>query len=604
MSIWVNTADADWIELSKHAESFVERVSEREDLAVIISPDMRKDDEVAAAPIPAGVFYPHRAVIELNASLIFDKQVDQQVGHIDPNSTIYQNAYQKFVGVLVHESAHAKHSQWHVSGNVNAKHFYWAKLLEETRIERKILEIFPHYARFIKSVLTNIVYSNISGDQSQDIVNRYSAAHNALLVAARETIGIIDATEITKVVEKCKDVLGDADYQALTELWEEAQNIDDDYDLDSLLKIGEKIQDIVDEDDDLSDDAFGNQFRMPCGGFASSGEGDENGEDSDESGEGAGSPIEAAEIPDGLVDAIAISVDQGEGKSTDAFEKKAKEIQAEKDKHAKRQADIQQAKDNVKTAQSRSYGFSYSQPRITNEAPTEADMTRMRVIEKELRKAQYRDVHRTVTPSLLPPGRLQIREAMNRQAQIDSKQVITATPWKQTRRRVVDNPPLTFGVSTDISGSMSHWQRELSSFTWAAASAVKRLQGKVGAVAWNTDSYSLIPPNQFPNTIPVSTACGGSSGVINSLKALDGMLNLGDGEGVRVVAVLTDGELPNLAAIQTEINHLAAKGVIVAWLLTTRSGFAPKNAQVSYLRDPKQFGVIMGKLLVDALANA
>jgi hypothetical protein len=631
-TIWNDIKHPSWGALAIRTEPFVEKLTEREDIAVLVAPDTRKQDEKDASPVPAGVFYPGFARMNLNASLIFDETLtDDELWAIDPNGVTTQDAYPALVGTLVHESAHAKYSSWDVPKGVDERLFYWVKLLEETRAERKILKDFPQYTDFIKTILTDIVFEDIGGQHEGRIYDRYSAAHSALLVLARVSIDVITLPEVQSVQDAVVGILGTKDYYNLRNLWVEGQNINDDSDFDAILAVAEKIQKLVDPNNEADD--FDISMRMPCGAFAPEGSGDSGSGDGDSEGKGKDSKGEKGsgkgsddassdedgededEAPDAgmgaqkqnlkdAIDGIQITVDVA------PTEAPAPKTAREKEKARKQ--DVKGAAGKIQDASTTSnsgYGYgSWSRtPVKKTSTPNAVDVSRMRAIMNALSQAQYRDVTKTIHPSELPPGRLVMREAMNRDGQVASRQNVTAQPWRQTRRREVDNPPITLAVSTDISGSMSSWQREVASFTWAVSSAVKNLQGRVGAVAWDTATYAWISPNSFSKDLTTFSCNGGSSGCPESIKSLDGLMDLSYSEGVRILAVITDGELGgSVTAIQKEITFLANQGVIVLWLLTSNSSYAfkPKNAQVAVMKKPEDFGKIVGKTMVEALAKA
>lgn len=249
--------------------------------------------------------------------------------------------------------------------------------------------------------------------------------------------------------------------------------------------------------------------------------------------------------------------------------------------------------------------------RIMMQKAGPVDQARSRAIMVALKNAQYREVHKTTLDSTIPPGRFNVRQAMNRSSQISAGQEVTATPWKQTRRREIDNPPITLAVATDVSGSMGPWQQDVSSFTWAFSHAVKGLRGKAGALAWNVGSTALIQPNMVTPDIPVATSGGGSTGCPSAMLALDAMMDLSYGEGVRVLAVITDGFLSGFGMsnapcpkTQGVINELHARGVKIMWFVTRSNGWIPSNTTATVLNKPEDFGKLVGGAVIEALSKA
>jgi len=580
MSIWDEVDNQEWADLATRTETFVERLTEREDLIVLIKPDTRsKEEKVETGSIPAAMFRPEFARIDLNASKILDNNLSD-VKFVDPNGIYAQRAFPVFTGTVVHESAHAKHTIYSFPKETPAHIIKWVKILEETRVETKILEEFPQYVKYLKVIVKDIATGRFL-DPQQEALNqalflRYEAANSVFLILAREEIGILDLDEIQETLKSCKSSLGKADFDKLKKLWEESQLVEDE-DVSTLIGIAEKIHALVDPKDQFTEsilDSFVHDSSSTSAGNVSS-------------------PF--AE----LVAASSNAEKQIKAGEAVPIPKKRNLQEENRQFRDSLQNSLKQYNKNPIPA-----GWGYYEPTLNNLTPTASDISRLRAITLALKKAQYRDVSKTYLHSQTPPGRLIIREAMNREAQVASNQAITATPWKQTRRREVDNPPITLAVASDISGSMSVYQKEVSSFSWAVATAVRQLMGKVGAVAWNGKPYQLIKPNTAPKQIPYYTARGGSDGLPESIKVLDGMMNLSFGEGVRVLAIITDGELPNNDLIQQRITELANRGVITLWILTSARGFQPKNATIALLRNPSDFGKIVGTKMIEALSKA
>jgi hypothetical protein len=241
------------------------------------------------------------------------------------------------------------------------------------------------------------------------------------------------------------------------------------------------------------------------------------------------------------------------------------------------------------------------EPTLRSIEPNIKDQARMRAIMEAIKRAQYRDIDQIDLYSDVPPGRLLIQEAVQRDAQLSLGVKATAKPWKETRRREVDNPPITLAVATDISSSMSEYQMEVSSFTWAVSKAVRNLSGSVGAVAWNANVYNLMKPNMVKPVIDYYNAIGGSTGLPKAIQTLDGLMNLSFGSGVRLLVVITDGHLPNADEIQYEINQLVANGVIILWINTDYGDVNPKNSVIAHLNNTSDFGKIVGSKIVEAL---
>ena len=685
MTIWTDAKHDEWAELSIRTLSFVDKLTERNDILITIEPDLRDYDLRVIKPRPAAWFVPSKAEMFFTANALFDDTIPS-MEEVNPASIVSQRNNPVYIGAVFHESSHARYTTYTLPplpAHINR----WVTLLEEPRCEGKLLQEFPQYKNYVKAIASHIVAKGFFNDEKlkgkDELARRFEATELAILLLARAHNGVFENDDVSACTQLVSSTLGKKDFAAIEELYIHALSLEAE-DMDELIEIAESIHHIVDRKNEATDNNSAQQNQsLPCGSSmptppsssdqdgtqpgnpsagntggdpdenkssdadkndSSSSDDDKESEDG-ESGEGAATKDskdsegnggdsttsgsgekEETEIPDATIhpaakgwgnnvnpDDILRDVAAASEQAKKEIEDGAlpmpidvrKNVQQENKDHRKDIAkDKEKIKKGAKTESGTSYGTEYGNIRIRDEAPTNADISRSRAISTAIEKAQFRDISRTVTASQLPPGRLSIRQTMNRAAQIASRQEITATPWNQTRRREIDNPPITLAIATDVSGSMGIYQREVSSFTWAFANAVSRLKGKVGAVAWNTESHELIAPNKRYEKIPVSNAIGGSTGLPNAIYALDGLMDLSFGEGVRVLAIITDGSLPTTSQIQRKIDKLSGYGVQIIWILTKRNGWKPKNATIAVLDRTDDFGRIVGQKVIEMLGNS
>lgn len=690
MTIWTDAKHDEWAELSIRTLSFVDKLTERNDIVITIEPDLRDYDLRVIKPRPAAWFVPSKAEMFFTANALFDDAIPS-MEDVNPASIVSQRNNPVYIGAVFHESSHARYTTYTLPplpAHINR----WVTLLEEPRCEGKLLQEFPQYKNYVKAIASHIVAKGFFNDEKlkgkDELARRFEATELAILLLARAHNGVFQNDDVSACTQLVSATLGKKDFEAIEDLYLHALSLEAE-DMDELIEIAESIHHIVDRKNEAADkDSQQQNQSMPCGSSmptppsASDQDGTQSGNpstgnpagepdekkssnsekndssdsaddkdsedrDSEDGNSGEGSATndsknnngnngnsgadgsgekEETEIPDATIHPAA----KGWGNNVNpedilrdvaaASEQAKKEIengalpmpidirknvQQENKTHRKDIANKKESiKKGTKTDSGTSFGMGYEKIKVRDQIPSGADISRSRAISVAIEKAQFRDISRTVNPSLLPPGRLSIRQTMNRAAQIASRQEITATPWNQTRRREIDNPPITLAIATDVSGSMGIYQREVSSFTWAFANAVSRLKGKVGAVAWNTESHELIAPNKRYEKIPVSNAVGGSTGLPNAIFALDGLMNLSFGEGVRVLAIITDGALPSTGPVQQKINKIAGYGVQVLWILTKRGGWKPANATVAVLDSPDDFGRIVGQKVIEMLGSA
>jgi len=159
------------------------------------------------------------------------------------------------------------------------------------------------------------------------------------------------------------------------------------------------------------------------------------------------------------------------------------------------------------------------------------------------------------------------------------------------------------GVALDISGSMEPFAAPTAVAAWALARAVRQVGGKAATVTWNHTS-SLLPVTAVSGSVPVPSIGGGSTGLPAALRVLDRELALGRDHGARMVVVVTDGDLPNDAAVREEAERLVAAGVRILWLVTEAGGMTPpEGAEVAVIEDPSRIGQLIGAAAVTALRS-
>ena len=214
---------------------------------------------------------------------------------------------------------------------------------------------------------------------------------------------------------------------------------------------------------------------------------------------------------------------------------------------------------------------------LVREPSTEV-RTQARALLATLRGARHRYPTIDLVASPLPPGRLKLAEAMRLEAQRESHARMTARPWRQLRRRDVEQPRLRVGISWDISRSQSPLHREIADMVWAVAWTIARLDGEVAAVAWNSGPSPVVWPGRIPTHVVEPECGGGSSGCPASLRALSGALRLDRDDGGRIIIIFTDARSTHRRFVQQEVDRLRGYGVPVLWLTPSVDPRAPTGS--------------------------
>lgn len=195
-------------------------------------------------------------------------------------------------------------------------------------------------------------------------------------------------------------------------------------------------------------------------------------------------------------------------------------------------------------------------------------------------------------------------EEVRRQAQIAARTRITATPYRQTHRREVQNPPLLVGFAGDVSGSMDQWARVTAGLAWSLAQTSRHVDAQVAAVYWDSGIRATISPGQAPRTVETAKCAGGSTGCPQAIDALDGALGLThNADAARLLVIVTDGAIGHTRPdVARRAARLEAAGVSTLWVTPTPDTLCPEVTNV-VIRNPDRFGNVVGRAIVDTLAS-
>jgi hypothetical protein len=162
---------------------------------------------------------------------------------------------------------------------------------------------------------------------------------------------------------------------------------------------------------------------------------------------------------------------------------------------------------------------------------------------------------------------------MRLQRQVELKQPRTAKPFIDRRRGRVKYSPLKVGILCDISGSMSYAQEPLAVARWMLADAVHAVQGEVATVLFGDNAHGIQRGRQRQYTVDVYEATGGWENYIPAFSMIDGELNLIDGEGARLLVIITDGYFNDSDVVtyaEETMDMCRQSGVAVIWVNVSR----------------------------------
>lgn len=203
----------------------------------------------------------------------------------------------------------------------------------------------------------------------------------------------------------------------------------------------------------------------------------------------------------------------------------------------------------------------YGNPVTGTRRPTAAEQSAAARLSRALRAAAYRERTEERTTSPTPPGRLNMRAALARDAQRAAGSVPTAEPFTHTRRRNSPTPPLRVGIAVDVSGSMRAACAPVASAAWivARAAALTDPDSLTATIAYDRHLTALTrPTHRAPERVTTFDATGGHHNLANAIDALDHGLELSRPGAGRLLVIVTDAQYGNdeTAAAVTRVKHL------------------------------------------------
>lgn len=216
-------------------------------------------------------------------------------------------------------------------------------------------------------------------------------------------------------------------------------------------------------------------------------------------------------------------------------------------------------------------------------APSPLDYNMATDLAKVLENLNITDRGKFTVSTQAPPGRLRSRAAMQQAAERSLRLPASAEPWRRTKHTVDLNPPLTVGIMTDVSGSMGWAEKFVAEFTWIVQHAVSTINGRAAALAFGNGATVTLRPGERMQYAQVIPANGGGEEFDMGAGTLDTMLNLVDGQGTRMLFVVTDGHFVfenMMPKSRAWIKQLRAKGVHIIWVTPDTGRYEDDDEEV------------------------
>ena len=538
--------DVDWLPVSAKIGELANSWANRHDIAAYAGSNAGQQNPAC--------FIPSTVELEINVPKCFGEGTDpSEVGDLTERSVQFE--FPRAVGAVFHEAMHARFSGWDLEAASRAltrSELNALLLLEEGRIEKLGLNIFPRNAGFLRSMALDIVVTDLMESASES--DTHFAAGAAALTLARVDAGSLDASDVESIRDAIAEKLSPANLERLREIWLAAQatvltsNVEDYY---NLAREWDKIvREVAEENGDSVGDSAGDSASSGSGGSSTSGFISDMLEQLSESSDSA---------------TIAAYDDLSDVQTMEEWEQAAKDAASS----------ARVRKDSEKTA-SEVFGSGTTEVKsggtnsrlVQERLPTGPERAAAVQVSKLLEKAKYRDRSETTISSIVPPGRLRMRAAVQSSALKSKGIASSAEPWRRTVRKHVDDPTLTIGVMVDISGSMGAAMEPMATTAWVLSEASRRIQGKSAMVYFGTSVFPTLKPGQYLDRVTVYSAPDMTEKFDRAFKALNGGLNLLGGSGARMLVVVSDGEF---TAIESEaarrwVEQCGRDGVAVLWI--------------------------------------
>lgn len=526
-------------------------------------------------------FSPATRTVSINA--VFALQGDDP-GTVNPLTPEGRRKHPHIIGLGCHEASHVRFTQWgkewqEALAKESPSVREVATVLEEPRIEKRYLSVRPQDRGYLRAQSILIDTSQFSPPTEEEReameegwVDGWRAGILCLLTLARGDAGVLEPEDLINPRRVLSLVLGDT-LDRLEPLWREALELEDG-DVEGLIdvarrwveEVGEKPRGlttiIVCPGDPPEDPEFADDRLDGC----------LDGEDT-VAFTGGGDLL--SDLMESLTEEIEheIEVEAGAQEQAEAKEQEERSIREQEARDAKDQAKAQKkAQEFFNDPTSGPKKLTMAKEAERREA-TDAERQLAVRLAREIKRARFRERDKITTLSERPPGRLQGREAMLYTAQRSMRMQTNARPFKDRMSRYTEEPPLSLGIMTDISGSMTAFAPFATAFSWASAQAVKGV-GKAVSVAYNTGVTVLNAPGEHPQKPYPLTADGAGEDWKTAFAIVDGALNLSTGQGARLLFVLSDGEYKPMQAkaAQADIQRLERGGAKVIWFGPARAG--------------------------------
>jgi hypothetical protein len=570
---------SDWLGVGYEITQLVNAWSDRTDLVALLGTEAGK-----GAP---ACFLPALAEIEVNTKEAFGEiTTPSMIDDLTKRKNQYEFA--KAVGAIRHEAYHAKFSAWDIplaGKTLKQDEFEALMLLEEGRIEAWGIKTHPDAKVFLRASAMGLII-----DEAKEVFSEQSTIRSASslvgLCHARIIAGSLDELQAFDLLDKVNGILGSDLVMKLKEIIYQFQDHAIHTDISACYPLAiewaklvrEKAEEAGEQPTKEEQEAFGEMMKELLGEMSES-----------------------------------ISISNANELSDQKSSEDMKESATAKANTSKEQKKNEEIARQV-FSQSSGPGESATRSKLVEKrSPNGQERNSAVKIAKALERAKYRERGAIEIGSIVPPGKLNTRKIIQAKA-LEQKGIFTQPKaFSKKVRKHTDEPELSVGVMVDISGSMASAMNPMASTAWIMGEAVRRVQGRCAMVYYGSDVFPTLKAGQRLKDVNVYSAPDGTEKFDRAFRALDGALNLLNGQGARLLVVVSDGHYTNeeMESAKAWVARCSKNGVAVLWLPIGDNGATAKhicagaNAQVvENITDPSVSAQIIGKNAEKVLSTA
>jgi hypothetical protein len=570
---------SDWLGVGYEITQLVNAWSDRTDLVALLGTE-------AGQGAPA-CFLPALAEVEVNTKVAFGEiTTPSMIDDLTKRKNQYEFA--KAVGAIRHEAYHAKFSAWDIplaGKTLKQDEFEALMLLEEGRIEAWGIKTHPDAKVFLRASAMGLII-----DEAKEVFSEQSTIRSASslvgLCHARIIAGSLDELQAFDLLDKVNGILGSDLVMKLKEIIYQFQDHATHTDISACYPLAiewarlvrEKAEEAGEQPTKEQQEAFSEMMSEMLGEMSES-----------------------------------ISISNSNELSDQKRSEDMKESATAKANTSKEQKKNEEIARQVFSKSSGPGEASTRSQLVEKRSPNGQERNSAVKIAKALERAKYRERGVIEIGSVVPPGKLNTRRIIQAKA-LEQKGIHTQPKaFSKKVRKHTDEPTLSVGVMVDISGSMSSAMNPMASTAWIMSEAVRRVQGRCAMVYYGSDVFPTLKAGQRLKDVNVYSAPDGTEKFDRAFRALDGALNLLNGEGARLLVVVSDGHYTNeeMESAKAWVARCSKNGVAVLWLPIGDNGATAKhicagaNAQVvENITDPSVSAQIIGKNAEKVLSTA